>query len=226
MRSNRKTVYILDDNDEFRQSTRWLLEGMGFDVVEYSDPISAIESLQLVDKNSQCCLLLDIRMPKMNGPEVHDVLIKKGVSMPVIYMTAYGDVSMAVSGMSKGALNFLEKPFELPSLETVFQNAFSDSVQLRAGIGGTPDESMRTHERIGSLTPRETQIVQGILGDMTNNDIAEEFNISVKTVELYRSKVMSKLEAKNAAHLVRMVMTCAFSSSAQASHQHYRSGSL
>jgi len=203
-----KTVFILDDNDDFRESTRWLLEAMDYAVEDFAKPEPAIDRMQAQTKNSRRCLLLDIRMPVMSGLDVHDLMNKKGISIPVIYMTAHGDVPVAVAAMSKGALTFLEKPLDEVALARALDSAFSDSVQVRRGLRGNTDEYLKTRERLGSLTPREAQVVQGILGDMTNSEIASEFNVSVKTVELYRSKVMNKLEARNAAHLVRMVMAC------------------
>lgn len=207
-RKSINTVFILDDNDEFRESTRWLLEGMGYTVEDFSDCTQTIERMQRCNGKDRFCLLLDIRMPVMSGLDVHDLMNSKGITVPVIYMTAHGDVPVAVTAMSKGALTFLEKPLDEVALTRALDGAFSDSVQLKRGIRGNSNEFAQTRERLGKLTPREAQIVQGILGDMTNAEIAEEFSISVKTVELYRSKVMTKLEAKNAAHLVRMVMTC------------------
>ena len=203
-----KTVFILDDNDDFRESTRWLLEAMGYSVEDFSAPEPAIERMQFKQKNVLYCLLLDIRMPIMSGLDVHDALNNKGISIPVVYMTAHGDVPVAVTAMSKGALTFLEKPLDEVALQRALDAAFSETVQVKRSIRGNTDESIKTRERLGMLTPREAQVVQGILGDMTNAEIASEFNVSVKTVELYRSKVMNKLEARNAAHLVRMVMSC------------------
>ena len=203
-----KTVFVLDDNDEFRESTVWLLEGMGYQVEDYGLPEPAIERFEQLGDGSHACLLLDIRMPVMSGLDVHDVMNEKGIALPVIYMTAHGDVPIAVTAMSKGALTFLEKPLDSDALETALNTAFSESVQLRRRVRGNNDEYSQTRERLGSLTPREAQILQCILADQSNQEIAEELNISVKTVELYRSKMMNKLKAKNAAHLVRMVMTC------------------
>ncbi len=203
-----KTVYVLDDNDEFRKSTVWLLEGMGFKVIDFGLPEPAIEAFEQVPEDTQACLLLDIRMPAMSGLDVHDVMNHRGIALPVIYMTAHGDVPVAVTAMSKGALTFLEKPLDSASLKRALDTAFSNSVQLRRRGRGNNEEYTETRERLGTLTPRESQILQCILADQSNQEIADELIISIKTVELYRSKMMSKLKAKNAAHLVRMVMAC------------------
>ncbi len=204
-----RIIFVLDDNQQFRESTRWLLESMDYQVETFSDPDAAITRMEGLSDKVESVLLLDIRMPIMSGLDVHDIMNKKGIALPVVYMTAHGDVPLAVTAMSKGALTFLEKPLHEESLQKVLQSAFSETVQIRRSVKANNEEFARTRERLGKLTRRESQIVQGILADMSNQQIASEFNISVKTVELYRSKVMSKLEAKNAAHLVRMVMTCA-----------------
>lgn len=207
--TNKKMVYILDDNTEFRESTIWLLNAMDYDVLGFEDPMAAIEQVKAADGKSEAVLMLDIRMPEMSGLDVHDVLIETGIAMPVIYMTARSDVSIAVSAMSKGALTFLEKPLDENLLSKALEVAFSESVQIRRRVKANRCEYERTRDRLTKLTPRESQIVQGMLGDLSNTQIADEFSISVKTVELYRSKVMHKFGAKSAAHLVRMVMACA-----------------
>lgn len=204
-----RIIFILDDNADFRESTAWLLESMDYQVETFEQPAALIESLESLSDKVEAMLLLDIRIPIMSGLDVHDVLNRKGIAIPVVYMTAHGDVPIAVNAMSKGALAFLEKPLNENELERALKAAFSESVQIRRSVKANQDEFVRTRDRLGTLTRRESQVVQGILADLSNQQIASEFNISVKTVELYRSKVMNKLEAKNAAHLVRMVMTCA-----------------
>lgn len=207
--SKSRIVFVLDDSTEFRESTMWLLEAMDYKVEGFEDPMLAIEKIKAVDERTEAVLLLDVRMPMMSGLDVHDTLNASGVAIPVIYMTANGAVPVAVSAMSKGALTFLEKPLNEDKLFAAMEAGFSKSVQIRRSVKANSGEYERTRERLKKLTPRESQIVQGMLGDMSNVQIADEFSISVKTVELYRSKVMHKLGAKSAAHLIRMVMSCA-----------------
>ncbi|MEE9320666.1 MAG: response regulator [Granulosicoccus sp.] len=203
-----RMVFILDDNDEFRESTAWVLEGMDYAVEHYSDPLQLIETLGKIRKFQLGCLLLDIRMPIMSGLDVHDLLNDKGIDIPVIYMTAHGDVPLAVSAMSKGALTFLEKPLDDKLLDKTLKQAFSAGVQRRRSTRVAKEEIQKTKQRLETLTPRELQVVQGVVSDRSNKQIADDFHISIKTVELHRSRVMNKLSAKNAAHLVRMVMSC------------------
>jgi len=181
---------------------------MGYAVEEYACPAPVIKRLLLIDESREAALLLDISKPAMSGFEVHDALIQKGVATPVIYITAHGTVPDVVEAMSKGAITLLEKPLDKNALQQALDTAFSRSIQLRRRVRANHHEHVKVRESLSSLSKREGQIVQGILADMSNQSLAEEFNISIKTVELHRSNVMAKLEARNAAHLVRMVMAC------------------
>jgi len=201
------TVFVLDDNEGFRESTVWLLESMGYLTENFENPITAIQRLDTVHRAEPAALLLDIRMPSMSGLDVHDKLNELAINVPIMYMTAHGDVPVAVAAMSKGALTFLEKPLDESLLKTALELAFSDAVQRPRDFRGSREEYLQTKERLALLTPREKQIVDAMLHDKTNKEIASSHHISIKTVELYRSRAMSKLEAKNAAHLVRMVMS-------------------
>ena len=119
--STPRTLYLLDDNDDFRATAKWWLSGAGYEVVDFGDPQAAIDALKALPPadRARACLLLDVRMPSMTGLQVHDVLIEKGItgararpSLPIVYMTGHGDVPLAVQAMEKGAITFLEKPFE------------------------------------------------------------------------------------------------------------------
>ncbi len=205
---NSKKILLLDKDNSFRESLSRALRASHFHVEAFEKSQDILSAIAGIQDNEEVCLLLDLQIPVLNGFDVHNALIKQGLSIPVVYMSAHCDVSVAVTAMSKGALTLLEKPLKNDALYRALAAAFSDAVQLRRRVRANSKEFEKTRERLGSLTKRESQIVQGILGDMSNRDIATEFNISTKTVELYRSKVMSKLDAKNAAHLVRLVMTC------------------
>ena len=122
---NARTIYIVDDNNEFRQSTRWWLEGAGYDVVDFADPTVALRSLTADGAaHAQACVLLDLRMPRVSGLDLHDRLRESGVGLPIVYMTGHGDVPLAVQAMQKGAVSFLEKPFDEQALEAALARAF------------------------------------------------------------------------------------------------------
>lgn len=201
-------VFILDDNAEFRESTAFLLEAMGYEVDHFAEYDSALDAMTQVKKEQPACLLLDIRMPKISGLDVHDLMKDREIDLPVIYMTAHGDVPLAVNAMKKGALTFLEKPLEDDSLQSALEQALSDEVQAQRSSAEERAELTAYRERLESLTPRERETVNGIVNNLSNKLLAREMNISVKTVELHRSRAMHKLEAKNAAHLVRIVLAC------------------
>ncbi len=205
---NTQQVYILDDNAEFRESTAFLLEAMGYAVNHFGEYNSALAAMTLVAKEQPACLLLDIRMPEKSGLDVHDLMHELDIDLPVIYMTAHGDVPLAVSAMRKGALTFLEKPLEDDALQVALEQALSERVQSRRSSVEERALIVENRERLASLTTRERQVADGIVNELSNKQIALEMDICVKTVEVHRSRVMKKMEARNPAQLVRSVMAC------------------
>jgi two-component system response regulator FixJ len=202
-------IYIVDDNDEFRDSTSWVLEGEGYTVMQFEDPIIALDKIKKNKQNTNCCCLLDIRMPNMTGLEFHDHLIKHKVEIPIIYMTGHGDVPLAVEAMSKGAITFLEKPIDHNVLNTAIDTALKSPANhlYDAEFNDSDSKIQEYNERINSLTNREYEILNEIVAGKMNKVIAVDLGISVKTVELHRSRVMTKMNAKTAADLVKMVLT-------------------
>ncbi len=122
---NARTIFIVDDNAEFRSSAQWWLASAGYEVVDFADPAAALDALQSRPPSGDACLLLDVRMPGMSGLDLHDRLHECGVKLPIIYMTGHGDVSLAVQAMQKGAVSFLEKPFADAALEQALDRAFA-----------------------------------------------------------------------------------------------------
>ena len=200
---NDQSVYVVDDNDIYRQSACWLLDGMGYKYEQFNN---SRDGLDAVSQSDDCaCLLLDVRMPGLSGLEVHDKLLKHGVSTPVIYMTGHGQVSLAVEAMKKGAITFLEKPLEPEILRTALDRAFDYSqknknrLEQRSEIGCFK-------KNLDTLTPREREVMDLIVDGSANKVIAIDLGISQKTVELHRSRVMKKLELRKPQELVKMVM--------------------
>ncbi|WP_456412310.1 response regulator transcription factor [Thiolapillus sp.] len=199
-----RTVYLIDDNADFRQSTAWWLEGAGYVVQSFGKPSQAMRYLTSNAVAEHSCLLLDVRMPEMSGLDLHDQLNRSGLRLPVIYMTGHGDVPLAVEAMSKGALTFLEKPLEDEALMSALEAAFV--VDANQHAEDREGEACYL-ERFALLTPREREVLQGIVDGKLNKIIAYDLGISVKTVELHRSRVMKKMQAGCPAALVRMVLT-------------------
>lgn len=201
-------VYILDDNAEFRESTAFLLEAMGYAVNHFGEYNSALCAMTQVSKDQPACLLLDIRMPEKSGLDVHDLMHERDIDLPVIYMTAHGDVPLAVSAMKKGALTFLEKPLEDDALLAALEQALSESVQSLRSSAEERALIVQSRECLASLTARERQVADGIVDELSNKEIAVALDISVKTVEVHRSRVMKKMQVRNSAQLIRTVLAC------------------
>lgn len=201
-------VFILDDNSDFRESTAFLLEAMGYEVNHFGVHDEALSAMTEVPKEQAACLLLDIRMPEISGLDVHDLMKQRNIDIPVIYMTAHGDVPLAVTAMKKGALTFLEKPLEDDALQTALDQALSSKVQARRSSAEEREALANAREKLTSLTPRELDVTRCIVNELSNKQAAIELEITVKTVELHRSRAMHKLGAKNAAQLVHFVLFC------------------
>jgi two-component system, LuxR family, response regulator FixJ len=198
-----RTIYIVDDNADFRRSAQWWLASAGYEVVDYADPALALDALQSHPPEGEACLLLDVRMPGMSGLDLHDRLLECGVHLPIVYMTGHGDVSLAVQAMQKGAVSFLEKPFAEEALEQALQRAFAPPA-LPAPPQDAP--AAEWQERLERLTLREREVLGWVVEDKLNKTIADLMGISIKTVELHRKRVMDKLGAASVTHLIKMVV--------------------
>ena len=216
---NPRTVYIVDDNTEFREATRFWLSGVGFDVHTWGDPREAIEALARRDRGEPACLMLDVRMPELSGLDVHDALLERGAQLPVIYMSGHADVPLAVQAMQKGAVTLLEKPFDDETLEAALESAFASAGQYgkqpasatddqTAPADATRDEALaRFAVRERSLAPREREVLGHVIQGTYNKNIADRIGLSIKTVELYRARGMAKMQARSVAELTRMMVS-------------------
>jgi two-component system response regulator FixJ len=220
-----RTIYILDDNPEFRDATSFWLGGAGYAVQAWSDPHEALRALAHRDRHEQACLLLDVRMPGLSGLDVHDALLEQGAPLPVIYMSGHADVPLAVQAMRKGAVTLLEKPFDDDTLEAALHSAFAWSAHADAPAEGEPPaprraaaapaalegEDAQAHARFvareRALTPREREVLGHVIQGTYNKNIADRIGLSVKTVELYRARGMAKMQARSVAQLTRMMVS-------------------
>lgn len=203
-----RTVFVVDDNKEFRESTAWMLEGAGYKVQGFEAPETALERFAEMDRTTPCCVLMDVRMPTMSGLDVHDAMHERAIDLPVVYMTGHGDVPLAVEAMKKGAVTFLEKPLQDDALEAALSTAFSSSVQQARGTKLDKATLDEFHRRMASLTPRESQIIDKVVEGNTNMVIGFDLNISIKTVELHRSRATKKLGTRSVPELVKLVLAC------------------
>ncbi|PLR27307.1 DNA-binding response regulator [Caulobacter zeae] len=191
-------VCLVDDHGEFRQSAAWWLESLGYAVSTFD---GARAFLDAGDPPPDACLLLDVRMPDMSGLELLDALKARGCERPVIFMTGHGDVPLAVEAMQKGAITFLEKPFQEAALEAALERAFAQARPVQ-----TPGQESYAR-RLSGLTEREREVMALVVAGKVNKVIAYDLGISPKTVELHRSRIMTKMEATSLTRLVRMAVT-------------------
>jgi two-component system, LuxR family, response regulator FixJ len=214
-----RTIYIVDDNPEFLESTRFWLTGAGFEVETWGDPAEAVEALSRRDRSRAACLMLDVRMPQLSGLDVHDALIRRDATLPVIYMSGHADVPLAVQAMQKGAVTLLEKPFDDEMLEAALEHAFAASNGTHAGTPApqkpaaeTPsvqdsEAFARYRQREACLTPREREVLSYVIQGVYNKNIADKIGLSIKTVELYRARGMAKMQCRSVAELTRIMVT-------------------
>ena len=181
------TVFLVDDDEAVRDALGLLMRANGL-------PVSVFESAEqfLASYRSEMpgCLLLDIRMPGMSGLKLQDELAARRITLPIIFITAHGDVPTAVEAVKKGAVQFLEKPFDDERLLALVRDAIEIDQQTR--LGAQADASIGT--RLDALTRRERQVLEQVLAGKTSRHIATELFISVKTVDFHRGRIMQKLE--------------------------------
>ena len=200
MKSTNQTIYIIDDNSELCNALRWFFESVQFNVETYKN------AEQFLDKkidNGLGCILVDVRMPGISGLELLEQLKLQKNRLPVIVITGYGDIPMAVRAMKAGAIDFILKPFNDQCLLEVVQRCITQSVNTNS-----IDEIC---ERIKQLSDREQQIINLIVDGKLNKEIAYELSISISTVEAHRANIMQKMQAKNLAQLVKIYLQSKFS---------------
>ncbi len=192
-------VLVVDDDAGVRNAMRVLLKSVGLDSASYG---SAQDFLAAYDSAQPGCLLLDIRMPGMSGLELQQQLNLRGAVIPVIFMTGHGDIPMAVEAMQHGAFDFLQKPFRDQDLIDRIQKAIAKDAELRKSLG----EHERIRRRLESLTPREREVLDLMTQGKQNKAVAQALDVSPRTVEIHRARVMQKMEAGSIAELVRMML--------------------
>tara|TARA_R110000787_G_scaffold90965_1_gene191873 strand:+ start:973 stop:1599 length:627 start_codon:yes stop_codon:yes gene_type:complete len=195
--SETRLIHLVDDDEAVRHSASFMLRHAGFTVKTYADGVIFLESAQQAELG---CILLDVQMPHMDGLEVQQRLNDLGISLPVIVLTGHGDVEVAVKAMKAGAVDFVEKPYEKQMLVTALTRAF-ERLDARSHKDVLTDEAKGRIER---LTPRERDVLGGLVDGFTNKMIAETLDISPRTVEIHRANLMEKLDAPSLSSVLRI----------------------
>lgn len=195
--SSKPSVHIVDDDEAMRDSLAFMLEMNGFEPVLY-DSADAFLSAPPADTNG--CVLTDVRMPGLSGLDLARQLTGQGFALPIIVMTGHGDIPLAVEAMKAGVVDFIEKPFSDEVLVAALRSAIS-----RPPPGGD-SARQQALDRLAGLSPRERDVLAGVVAGKANKVIAFELDISARTVEIYRANMMAKTGARNMAELMRIAL--------------------
>lgn len=195
--SEAKLVHLVDDDDSVRRSVGFMLKTSGYLVKSYGSGTELVKEARRLEPG---CVLLDIRMPGMDGLEVQQELQNMGVRLPVIIMTGHGDIPLSVRAMKAGAIDFIEKPFEKAVLLSAVEEAYSSMAQSDFGRERAKSATIR----LQVLTPRERDVLDGLAKGLPNKTIAYDLGISPRTVEIHRANLMSKLEVRSLSEALRL----------------------
>jgi two-component system, LuxR family, response regulator FixJ len=193
-----RTVHVVDDNADVRRSLKRLLLSAGFMPVLYATPADVIERASGL---SEGCMLLDLRLPGIHGLELQARLAQMGVHLPVIVMTGQGDVPTAVRAMKAGVIDFIEKPLDDERLLVAIEAALAS-----VGQAEREREAAEAAQRIGMLSPRERQVLDGLVAGRPNKVIAHDLGISVRTVEVHRARMLERLRIRRASEAIRLAV--------------------
>jgi two-component system response regulator FixJ len=197
--SRNENVYVIDDDPAMRDSLEFLLGSAGFSVTLFESAVSFLAALPGLDFG---CVVSDVRMPDVDGIDLLRRLRAGGRKLPIVIMTGHGDIPLAVEAMKLGALDFLEKPFDDARLIGMINLA------LKRNLDDAESEAIAGElaARIASLSPRERQVMDGLVAGLSNKLIARDYGISPRTIEVYRANVMTKMQAGSVSELVRLAM--------------------
>lgn len=193
-------VYVVDDDQAMVESLSWIIESVGLKVKTY---VRAQDFLDEYNPTQHGCLLLDVRMPGISGPELQLRLNEQSATLPIIFISGHGDVPLAVRVMKAGAVDFLTKPFN----DQILLESINKALRVDKINREKQQENAQAEAKFALLSPREAQVLQGIVAGKQNKVISSELNISLKTVEAHRASVMKKMSVKSVPELVKLVLT-------------------
>ncbi|WP_417705069.1 response regulator transcription factor [Pseudomonas sp.] len=192
-------VYVVDDDQGMLDSTLWLLESVGLKGVPFT---SGRAFLEACDALANACVLLDVRMPGMGGLNVQEEMRARGIDLPIIFVSGHADVPIVVRAFKAGAVDFIEKPYN----EQLLLDSVQQALERRAPELRQDPRLADVQARLDQLTPRERDVLLPLVRGYTNREVAEQLDISVKTVDLYRSRVMKRMQAESLPELVGMAI--------------------
>lgn len=192
-----RLVYLVDDDEAVRRSTSFMLKTSGYKVETYVSGVAFLKDARHAEPG---CVLLDVRMPEMDGLAVQKELKARGIDLPVIVMTGHGDVSVAVEAMKAGAVDFIEKPFEKSVLLAALDDGFG-RIELS---GRRAERAALAAIRLEALTPRERDVLRGLVDGLPNKTIGYDLGISPRTVEIHRAHLMTKLGVRSLSEALRI----------------------
>ena len=192
-----RIVYLVDDDEAIRRSAGFMLKTSGFKVTSFA---SGLDLLKEAKELPPGCILLDVRMPDMDGLQVQQALKDRGIGFPVIVMTGHGDVTVAVQAMKAGAVDFIEKPFE----KAVLLSAIDEGLARIEHAGRSRARAEEAQVRLQALTPRERDVLEGLVRGHPNKTIAYDLDISPRTVEIHRANLMTKLGVASLSEALRI----------------------
>lgn len=193
------TAYVVDDDESIRTLWRWLMESNGIAVRTFATAAEFIESYR---NGSAGCLVLDLKLPGMSGLELQEYLNRRDIEIPIVFVTGHGDVPAAVSAIKGGAVDFIQKPFNHREVLAIIEKAFQRDAEIRR----TRVQRLAVSGRLAALTDRERDVLRRVIEGKPNKIIAGELDISMKTVEFHRSKVMEKMGVDSVAALVQLTL--------------------
>jgi two-component system response regulator FixJ len=197
MLEDQRIIHVVDDDEAIRHSVAFLLRKAGFHVETY---VSGTLFLKAVNRETKGCVLLDVRMPEIDGLEVQSRLAALGICMPIIILTGHGDVTLAVRAVKAGAIEFLEKPFERSALLKAIEEALDHAARGERSHLASADALVR----LSALTAREREVLDGMVLGRPNKLIAYDLNIATRTVEVHRANLMEKLGSRSLSDVLKI----------------------
>ncbi|MCK5308994.1 MAG: response regulator transcription factor [Zetaproteobacteria bacterium] len=197
MKNMESTVFLVDDDQAVRDALVLLMETAQFNTESFD---SAEAFLGVCDPDRPGCLVLDVRMPGMSGIKLQEELAARGIVIPIIFLTGHADVSMSVQAFRSGAIDFMEKPFD----ENILLERIQEAIRLDLSNRKALDKQAKAESRLASLTPRENEIMWLIVAGKANKEIAAELDLSHRTVESHRGRIMEKTGARSLPDLVEL----------------------